>query len=582
MLNNLRLPVSSMNQTPSESGQERLVLTIQAASRRYLQPNSPTEFTVSQTCQPATIGRLDNADVRVNSEQVSRRHARIEFNGTNWSISDTSSKLGTFVNRTKIEPNQPVPVRDGDILRLGPVELAVQVEASNAGAKSARQTSLALQNLLGPAEPLQSSIIATDFSGSISVFDEHSLGGLAQHRLRLLLKSAEKFTAASSIAALAESLTEAAAKGTSAPRAILLDVSATEWKICGSYPASLGMGSELTVSRSLVRAAQQGSIAKLDCEHSGWAEAASIQALGIQSALCVPVIMDETVLGALYLDTRDAERQLTPDAAAYCLALAQLGGMAIANLHRAELAAREKAMQAELKAAREAQKNLLPAPSGIVGVIRYSLECQPGTIVAGDLFDVVPLDQDRTMVMLGDVMGKGAGAGFIMATAQTYLEARISELADLASLVKSANQYFYQRFKDSGFVTLWIGVFNRREYSVQFVDAGHGHWRKLTVGGAVEIESRGGPPLGMIEGADFECDRLELAATERLLLYSDGLVEQANVENQFFGSLDIFRKLQPACTPEQDIASLLQAHEVFRGNVELSDDLTIASIQFID
>jgi sigma-B regulation protein RsbU (phosphoserine phosphatase) len=302
--------------------------------------------------------------------------------------------------------------------------------------------------------------------------------------------------------------------------------------------------------------------------------------LNIRSAICAPIHVDNEVVGVLYLDTRGGEKPIQRDAAAFCVGLCQLGGMALANLRRAELARKEKEMRDELKAARAAQQQMLPDPQGEIGPIRYGLVAVPGMIVAGDMFDIIPLGDTCALVMLGDVMGKGAAAGLMMATVQTYFRARCQPTSDLAQLMSEANAYFFDRFKGQGFVTLWIGRFESPN-RLTYVDAGHGHWGMAQTGhGFGEVDSLGGPPIGAFPTAEYEAGELELPTGDRIILYSDGLTEQHDEQGKLFETTVGLTCLTNSCSANDDVRLLLEAQDAFRGSVPLSDDLTIASIEW--
>src|SRR5205814_10676781 len=121
----------------------------------------------------------------------------------------------------------------------------------------------------------------------------------------------------------------------------------------------------------------------------------SIASLGIHSALCAPIVFGAAVVGFLYFDARGQESPVHPEAAGFCQAISRMCGLAMANLKRAELELRQRRLEADLTAAREAQQLIMPPNAGTIGRIRYALRSRPGRTVAGDLFDLVELDDGR-------------------------------------------------------------------------------------------------------------------------------------------------------------------------------------------
>src|SRR5690606_6114466 len=135
------------------------------------------------------------------------------------------------------------------------------------------------------------------------------------------------------------------------------------------------------------------------------------------------------------LDARAGDARLQPDAAEFCQALARFGGLALAMLKRDELEARRQHLEAQLHAARDAQQLIMPTNDGVVSGLAYALRMRPGLFVAGDLFDVVPLEDGRVGVCLGDVTGEGVGAGVLMASTQAHLNAALLHYGDPAQAV---------------------------------------------------------------------------------------------------------------------------------------------------
>ena len=553
----------------------QLRLTVSDSTSRYLQQNSRTCFTLNSERGAVIVGRAPDADVRLQSPSVSRQHASIEHDGSNWRIRDLHSRAGTQVNQANVPEGDFQILQTDDQVKLGPIVLVVH-EVSETDAISDL-----LLRAGGSSDDC--SIVAKDLPGFVKAIPEAELSGLAQHRLAVLLHSAASLNGASDVAALAKEITQSAAVGTESPRAILIGTAkGNEWVVLGQYPVENAGDSEIAISRSLVLLAKRGRVAQLQSDGSGDSfEARSIVSLNIQSAICAPVLVDEFVEAVLYLDTRGTENPIKIDAAAFCVGLAQLGGMALANLRRAELARQEKELRDDLNAARTAQQQMIPESSGEVGAVRYALATVPGTIVAGDLFDIILLDESCTMVLLGDVMGKGAAAGLMMATVQTYFRTRANPHSDLSQLLAEANLYFRERFK-GGFVTLWIGMFFVSTHRLAYVDAGHGHWCVFHQDvGPKPVESQGGPPIGALPDATYTSGELVIQPNDRIIIFSDGLVEQHDDQGNIFEESDVLKCLSSSRSSVEDVQLLIDTHTAFRGSVPLSDDLTVASIEWI-
>jgi serine phosphatase RsbU (regulator of sigma subunit) len=558
-----------------ETKNSRLRLAVAASSAPYLNRNSPTHYELKSNSCPIVVGRLPESGILLNSRAISREHAVIEYDGHDWTIRDRNSKAGTRLNQLPISATEGTIFRAGDQIQFGPIVMQVQ---------ATREDPARSEELDSVGDAPRSTIVARELGGYVTQIPASDLSGLAQQRLDVLLRSAAHLATANNVTELAGLLAKSAAEGTSCRRAIVIGtVEESEWKVLGQYPPQSDSGKPVEISRSLVSLARRGTVARLNAGLDDRSEEQmSIIQLNIQSAIGAPVKVDETVEAVLYLDARGGERPLKSDAAAFCVALAQLGGMSLANLKRVELARHERELRSELVAARLAQQRMIPDSHGEIGPVRYALEAIPGTIVAGDLFDIVRTNADGALVVLGDVMGKGAAAGLMMATVQTYFRARCNSGLSLSQLTSEANSYFFDRFKGQGFVTLWIGEFDRGSGRVTYVDAGHGHWRFIDGGGGLRsVESEGGPPLGAFATSSYDSGHLPLRPGDRVLLFSDGLIEQPDHQGVLFGDADSLNCLGNSRTPSDDVAMLLAAHRTFRGKVPIADDLTVASIELL-
>ncbi|QOJ00044.1 MAG: SpoIIE family protein phosphatase [Phycisphaeraceae bacterium] len=540
---------------------------------------------VITSASPVVIGRSGQADVRLLDDTVSRRHAQVSLRADTWTITDLESRHGTSLNGVVLPPNEPAPIREGDLVAIGPWTFMVRAGGSRQGT-----------SFLTTSDDVAS-------GPRVERVPEAELSIRAQARLDLLTESAATISAARTEPALAEAVLGSAVAGTGFGRAAFLrqvggadEVELVAFRTPTRGGMSLG-GGPPEVSRSLIRAASEGQIVRMEAD-SPVNFGQSIVQLGIHSALCAPVIVGERPAGFIYLDARNSESQVHQDAAAFCQALARIAGMALANLRSAEIDRRRQELERDIEDAHEAQQRLMPPTRGALGRIRYAMRSIPGRLVAGDLFDIFRLDERRVGVFLGDVSGKGVGAAMLMATAQAHLNVSLRQYGDPAAALTAANRYISQHCEDGKFISLWIGVIEPREdgsAGLRFVDAGHGHWLSRPGGGTpVSVSSRGGIPIGVEDGFEYEAEELVLPPGSRLVVYSDGVVEQQAPSGDQFGLERAVAALNAVTSAEHDVEALVQAvaefafpppisgvspRPVLERSSHLADDVTVASIE---
>ncbi|MHC4992957.1 MAG: PP2C family protein-serine/threonine phosphatase, partial [Planctomycetota bacterium] len=247
-----------------------------------------------------------------------------------------------------------------------------------------------------------------------------------------------------------------------------------------------------------------------------------------------------------------------------------------------DLEVRHQTLEAEMTAAREAQQFIVPSTEGAAGPVRYAMIMRPGFFVAGDLFEVIELAPNRAAVCIGDVTGEGISAAVFMAAAQSHLHGTLRRTDDPADAVNAVNRYLADRSPEDRFVSLWVGVFDGDSRTVRFVDAGHGHCIYRTGDGAPDtLVSEGGIPAGIDASYAYENEERPMLTGDRLVLYSDGLIEQRSGEGEMFGRGRVVETLTPSTNAKDDVDQLIAALTSHAGSDNFHDDTTIASIEVV-
>jgi sigma-B regulation protein RsbU (phosphoserine phosphatase) len=193
------------------------------------------------------------------------------------------------------------------------------------------------------------------------------------------------------------------------------------------------------------------------------------------------------------------------------------------------IAARQAAYRAEHKALREVQRSLLPDVDRLDGDAGFGLEAvwEPCTYASGDYYDFIRLDADRHLVAIGDVMGHGAEASLMMAIARAELHELARRFRRTDELLLSLDGYLRDNAPPKQGMSLFVGVFDRRERLLEFSTAGHPLPLLCREGVVTDLPGRAGILLGLpfIVGAGYERNEVELERRDRLLLFTDGAFE---------------------------------------------------------
>jgi phosphoserine phosphatase RsbU/P len=235
------------------------------------------------------------------------------------------------------------------------------------------------------------------------------------------------------------------------------------------------------------------------------------------------------------------------------------------------------ALQRDLDLASDVQRNLLPQKNLRAGDWETDYHYAPLGPVSGDYCDLIPSD-GQLFFVLGDVSGKGVAASMLMTQLHALFRSLTMMLLPLGQIVSHANRVFCESALAGQFATLICGQ-AKPTGEVEIHNAGHMPAIIAGQGGVLRIESTG-LPLGMFREAEFSATRLQLDAGDTLFLYTDGLSEAQNAEDEYgVERVTQLVRQQAGRRPTELIAACLHDLNSFAGFSPRSDDLTLLAIQ---
>ncbi len=240
----------------------------------------------------------------------------------------------------------------------------------------------------------------------------------------------------------------------------------------------------------------------------------------------------------------------------------------------------------ELEIAHEIQATLLPARLPRFPNIELDAYYNAASEVGGDYFDLVPIDEDRLMIVVGDVAGKGVPGLVVMAMVRILVRALAQSPEKPASLMRQLNLLLRKDMKSTMFVTLFWGILDTRDGSLDFANAGH--MPLIVCRGsrrAVDVFRPTAKPLGVFSDDIFrrglENHRITIEPGDWLLQYTDGLSEMRNTAGEEYGIERLERVLAGAAGggAPHVVSELRRDLDAFRGGAPQSDDLTIVVVK---
>jgi PAS domain S-box-containing protein len=245
-----------------------------------------------------------------------------------------------------------------------------------------------------------------------------------------------------------------------------------------------------------------------------------IRELGMVSAMVVPLIARDKVLGTLTLVSAESGHTYTDDDLRLAQELAIHAGLAIDN---ATLYRREHDAAVTLQRALLPKR--IPAPKTAEVAVRY-LPAAAGLEVGGDWYDLVEAESGELAIVVGDVAGSGIKAAAVMGNLRTALRAYILDGQPPAAAVERLDALMFD-LEEPSMATLVYLTLDPVTRRVEYVRAGHPPPLLRDPRGQVhDLNDEGSPPVGVASNAPFFSKSLELEPDSLLLLYTDGLIER--------------------------------------------------------
>jgi len=232
-------------------------------------------------------------------------------------------------------------------------------------------------------------------------------------------------------------------------------------------------------------------------------------------------------------------------------------------------------MSREAQEARSIQQALLPKSSPFIPGFAVSGLSIPAGPVGGDWYDFIDLGDGRWGLVLADVSGKGTAAALLMSATRAMARSLAENSCSPAEVLTKLNRLLVEDFPSGRFVTMVYGVLDPARRTLQFANAGHLPPVLAEASGARFLETEMGLPLGIRHGTYSEAT-VPLTDGARIVLYSDGITEATNPDEEEYGAARLAAHLQQW---DASMESLLQDVRTFANGAGLRDDATVVVVR---
>lgn len=524
------------------------------------------------------LGRAAECGVVLAESSISRRHAELEYNSGRARVRDLGSHNGTRVNGALFEGWREIG--PGDQVTLGRASLAI----------GGGLDSQALMTIVGEHQPNSVAISwqeATGRGGLSTASAQAARGGGKRAELfTVLAEAGNLLISTGSPEDLFEPILDLVGAAAAPERAliVLLDDESGEPHVRASRVRGGGQAPNLMLSRTVVKRVLGERVSFLieDAQHdAAFQSQMSIVSQGVRTAMAAPLFDNENVIGLLYADSADLHDRYTTDELKAFSLLANCVAVALTQARYRVMEGEKQRLETELGAARRIMGTLLSEDTPRVAgweLVTHLVSC---TEVGGDLYDILPLPDGRVLVAVGDVSGKGLGAALLVSSLLPLLRGLAGPGADPSALVARLDEVLFAITEPIRYATMFVGVLDPATGHLAYVNAGHNPPYVVRAGGAVEELPPGGPPVALLGEGDWKRRDVTLDKGDLLALYSDGIPEAWNTEDEDYTDTRLRDLLAASrALPVGGIRdAVLDDLAGFVGAAPVSDDVTLVLLR---
>jgi sigma-B regulation protein RsbU (phosphoserine phosphatase) len=529
---------------------------------------------VPLSASPFRIGRQAGNELTVRDSRISRQQAQIISANGSWVIEDMGSRHGTYVNgekvlRHELKPKDKIDFGMADSYRLVFIGEGATIEEL-------------VERVEAPA-PTEA-------------------GTRELHHLGVLLDVARTMGTGLSLEDVLTAVVDAAIQVTRTERGVLLLANApgAELQLVVARDSKRGTlrPDQLQVSQSVVKrvATTRRELIVSDTgeDTGGMTAGESVARLELHTIVAIPVdklpvieTLDATIstrqgelLGVLYLDSHLPSSAFTDVDREVLRTLAREAATVIENARLFAAARAKVRLDHEIEIASQIQHTLLPKSlpnTPEVAVAGSTLSCHS---VGGDCFDVIQLGGGRFGFFVGDVSGKGISAALLATLLQGVFFTTAAMDIALPGVFSRVNLYLCERSGEDRYATVFYGVLDKMG-RFEYVNAGHVPPLLRRKSGVLEGLGSANFPVGMFAEAEYQSSRIQLEPGDFLVIYTDGVSEAQNPQNEMFEEARLRRIMESFTgdTVEQLGDAIREGMRAFTEGAAQSDDVTILVVQ---
>ena len=296
----------------------------------------------------------------------------------------------------------------------------------------------------------------------------------------------------------------------------------------------------------------------------------------ISVELIVPMQVKGETKGLILLGHRNNKKEYSKSDVEFVYSVGSFAIISIENGRLFKETLEKQRLEKDLETAKNIQNNLLP--KSLPKLINYEIAAYncPARMVGGDYYDIIKLDENRTLIAIADVSGKGVPAALLMANIQAFLKSISKMKLPLDESTNLLNDLVAENTTMGSFITFFWGILNDQTLEFTYVNAGHNP-PLLIRDSKIEKLKKGGMILGVMQTiVPYISEKITLQPKDAIVLFTDGITEAMNTKWEEYSdekleslSLENYNK-----SADEILNIMMKSVNEFTSGAEQSDDIT--------
>lgn len=501
---------------------------------------SGAEQRIALEDDPIIIGRHPDCAFVIKDNSVSRQHAQIIKKDNEFLVEDLKSRNGTFLNNRAV--HQPTRLFHGDKITVCDTEFTFKLDDAPVARRTTDERPVETSGSIlfedDPSSNMSSIMSHMDISSHYSktqlVSPEEKLKTLLDIT-RALSKTISLETVAATILDCLFDLFVQSDRGF-----ILVKDQSGALQPLVSKIRRARDDEQIRVSNTIVNHVMESHQAIISSDagiDSRFDMSQSVADVRIRSLMCAPLLnADGKSLGVIQLDTLRSSIGFKNEDLELLSTVAMQAGIAVENTKLHQIEMDQHAMRRDLQLAHDVQRGFLPRSRPVIAGHDFFDYYRPAQQVGGDYYDYLILPDGRIAVILADVVGHGVAAALLMAKFSAEARFALVSTQSPAKAVERLNSAVYGLDLDR-FVTMILCVLVPETRQLTVVNAGHPKAILRRATGETELfeDDNSGIPIGIDDPASYNESTLNLEPGDQVFVYTDGILDCANADDEPFG-----------------------------------------------